>query len=190
MSEVYVDFQGFLNKEKFVFKELAIISEDYSVNLHCLFKPPHNISQLNTCERQIVKWLTKNHHGLKWQNGDQPYEELVETLTKYTKKANVIFVKGSAKEEILQNYIPHKTVLNLEDYEFPCLAELMSNSTELQCDHHEYNNDLHDKKLFCAKYIANCMMNYHNEHRRPRDMFEEDVYDDDEERITCRCICK
>ena len=65
-------------KEKFIFKELAIFSED---NLDCLlFLTPTSYTELTTQQKQSFSWLTRNLHGIEWDIGKYPYVYLTQII--------------------------------------------------------------------------------------------------------------
>ena len=72
--EFVIDFQGFKRVyNEFVFKELAIVPLGENVQpIVYLFAPPHDWSYLPPRYRCENSWLTKNFHGLHWQDGEIP----------------------------------------------------------------------------------------------------------------------
>lgn len=94
--ELVIDVQGFKKPHNdFVVKELAIVplGEDVQPAVY-LFGPPHSWIFLTPRYRCQNKWLTKNYHGIFWDDGGIPYEELDDILTSCTRGASKIYVKG------------------------------------------------------------------------------------------------
>lgn len=104
-----VDLQGFKTADnEFVFKEVAVVAlQEDSVPSVFLFKPPHPWEQLpyrNKCEN---RWLERNYHGLEWDSGRIPYENVAETLRGALKDAGAVFVKGLEKAKWLRKFLPN-----------------------------------------------------------------------------------
>ena len=80
--EFVVDFQGFKRfYNEFVFKEVAIVPLGENVQpIVYLFAPPQDWNSLPPRYKCENSWLTSNFHGLAWQEGEIPYEELEEIL--------------------------------------------------------------------------------------------------------------
>lgn len=122
--EVVIDFQGFKRVyNEFVFKEVAIIPLGENVQpIVYLFAPPHDWNLLPPRYKCENSWLTKNFHGLHWQEGEIPYEELEEILKASTRSASQIYVKGLEKQRWLKNFLPN--VKNIESLDCPSLSKL------------------------------------------------------------------
>lgn len=140
--EFVIDVQGFKTDfNEFVFKELAIIplGEDVQPIIY-LFKPPHDWSFLQPRYKCENSWLTNNYHGIEWQDGDIPYEELEEILRSATRNASKIWVKGLEKQKWINRFT--ENVCNIETLECPSLAKLhkvndwiCSNHNRQRCYH-------------------------------------------------------
>ena len=80
--EYVIDVQGFKRDyNEFVFKELAAIPlrEDVrpTVYLFSSLQDWNFSAPRYKCENS---WLTRNYHGINWQDGEIPYEEFEEIL--------------------------------------------------------------------------------------------------------------
>lgn len=104
--EFVVDVQGFKTSlNEFIFKEIAIFSleEDATPSVF-LLKPPYPWGWLlrkNQCEN---RWLAKNFHGIPWESGDLPYDDLGRIMRK-TLFGATIFVKGLEKAKWLRSLL-------------------------------------------------------------------------------------
>lgn len=102
-----VDVRGFkITLNEFVFKEVAIIplEKDAMPSVY-LFKPPYAWEQLldkNKCEN---RWLERNFHGILWNSGNIPYEEMGRTLRCILGDTDV-YVKGLEKSKWLKRILP------------------------------------------------------------------------------------
>ena len=136
--EYVIDVQGFKRAyNEFVFKELAVVplGEDVQPTVY-LFDPPHDWSFLAPRYKCENSWLTRNYHGIHWQDGEIPYEEFQEILKSSVRGASKIYVKGLDKQKWLQNIISR--VCNIEDLDCPSLAKLHIQK-ETPCSHHNLN---------------------------------------------------
>ena len=82
IMEYIVDVQGFKRAyNEFVLTELAIISllEEAQPTVY-LFESPHDWNFLDARYKCHNKWLTKNYHGINWQDGEIPYKDLEDIL--------------------------------------------------------------------------------------------------------------
>lgn len=77
---IFVDLQGFVVEESFRIKEIAVLRHGREL-LHHIFGPSVSWSLLSAEDRSRATWLVRNHHGLKWQEGDVDYKR-ARTLTK------------------------------------------------------------------------------------------------------------
>lgn len=137
--EYIIDVQGFRKPiAEFVFKEVAIIpleGEDVLPKVY-LFGPPCHWNSLPVKYRSENNWLERNYHGLKWSDGEVPYEELEETLKSALKDAVKVYVKGLEKQKWFEKLIPDVVVVfNIENYECPSLRILLQ-SHDAPCQHH------------------------------------------------------
>ena len=113
--EFVVDFQGFKRPiNEFVFKEVAVTPlEDDSPPSVYLFEPPHEWNFLPAKYKSENTWLEHNYHGISWDRGDVPYEEVIEILQNHLRDASKVHVKGLEKKRLLEKIVPH--VYNLEE---------------------------------------------------------------------------
>lgn len=133
--EYIVDVQGFKKQyNQFVVKELAIIPlEEDALPIVYLFESPHDWNLLDSRYKCENSWLTKNYHGISWQEGDVPYRDFEEILKASVRCASKIYVKGLEKLKWLQNIIPN--VRNMEDLDCPSLSKLHKDNN-IPCSNH------------------------------------------------------
>ena len=133
--EFIIDAQGFKRVyNDFVFKELAIVPLEEDVQPAVfLFAPPHDWNFLSARYKCENSWLTKNYHGIHWQDGEIPYEELEEILKTSTRGAKKVYVKELEKQKWIRNIISN--VVNIEIFDCPSLAKLHQQS-DLPCSNH------------------------------------------------------
>lgn len=110
-EEAVIDFHGFRdNNNRFIVKELAIVGDSFQTQV--LFKPPYDQNVLNAKMQRNTRWLTRNVHGIKWEEGGVPYdEEIIRTLCR---PFNIIYTKGLEKVNFLQNLHPLVRDLNTD----------------------------------------------------------------------------
>ncbi|XP_071640900.1 uncharacterized protein [Temnothorax longispinosus] len=68
----FVDLQGFLVGMKFVVKEVAVLRKG-CVLTHHIFNYPMPWNLLTKSDKSCATWLIRNHHGLRWEDGNVPY---------------------------------------------------------------------------------------------------------------------
>lgn len=131
MGFAIVDIQGFfIEKNKFTPKELTLLKNDQIA--HFVFKQPYPFNKLPDVYKKQVKWLSNNHHCIKWNSGFiQPWK-IRDILQNLTDDVCVIYVKGYEKARIIKNYIPSKRVIELP--ESPALIPDLP-----LCVFHQYN---------------------------------------------------
>lgn len=99
--EAVVEFQAFKdNDDNFIIKELAIVGG--SLECQILFKPPYGFHHLNSKAQKTNRWLSRNHHGLRWEEGSIPFNEgLISALCL---PFQCIYTKGREKAEFLKRF--------------------------------------------------------------------------------------
>lgn len=130
-----VDLQGFKQSlNGFTFKEVAILplQEKDAVPIVFLFKPPFTWNNLQYKYQNENKWLIYNYHGIPWDSGKIPYDDVKETLQNQLHNARNIYVKGVEKKRWLKNILGNR-IHNFEDFGCPALKRLRVNS---YCNHH------------------------------------------------------
>lgn len=147
---VVIDIQGFYINKKFIPKELSLTNDGYTFYTY-VFKPPCLFRELSPSERRQVRWLQENHHCLDFNSGNIDLENFEHVLQPFLMYANVIFVKGNNKFDVLKKIFPN--VVNLE-YEPHCLKFSICNHT---CNNHNV------RYSFCAlenvKELTNFVLN-------------------------------
>ena len=115
-----IDAQGFRsNTNELIFKELSILSLDGKISQTYLFEPPANLQQ----SFRTNTWLTNNHHGLKWSDGNTPYHHVESIFSEINLKFDKFFVKGVEKRLWLWQYLS-KEMENVEERGCPALHKL------------------------------------------------------------------
>lgn len=126
--EFILDFQGFKGENnKFIVKELAIVSTDELVYELHLFRPPCDFNQLSENVKKQVVWLEKYFHGLYWSSGFREYSQLNDLLKNCNLSGNV-YVKGTEKTQFVKNLLTDfkVNVINIEDLGCPSLSVIRS----------------------------------------------------------------
>lgn len=132
--EFILDFQGFKDENnKFVVKELALISTNGLVYELQLFRPPCDFNQLPESVKKQVIWL-ENYHGLNWGTGIRHYSELKDVFSTLNMHGTV-FVKGIEKTNFVTELLSefNVTVVNIENIGCPSLKNLKQQSAPRVC---------------------------------------------------------
>ena len=82
MEAAVIEFHGFKdNNNRYILKEFALVNGSFQC--HVLFASPYSITELNDKMQRTARWLTRNLHGIDWDDGSVPYNEnLIRTLCK------------------------------------------------------------------------------------------------------------
>ena len=99
-------------------KELSVMDITRFASRHWIFAPPATVVT-NSKYTRTNCWLTTNYHGLRWGEGETPYDNLVSVLTTYTNIYKYVFVKGLEKKRFLESKIIHYHIINLDDIGCP-----------------------------------------------------------------------
>ncbi|OXU18301.1 hypothetical protein TSAR_015416 [Trichomalopsis sarcophagae] len=174
--DIILDNQGFKGQNgEYIIKELAYIDPNEPAAMPQLvtFQPPCSWYNLSNDVKCANLWLKYSFHGLKWSNGDVPYEKVAEvcaSLLDLSPTRNVIvWVKGAQKKEWMQPYFPH--IYNIEDLGCPSL-KTPGYRSPVVCTHH-----LPGWKESCA--VQNlCAINKWLRTRRQDFTFPLHVYED------------
>lgn len=148
MSVVYfVDLQGFqYGKENFLCKEIAIVKSDDKTCLHRIIKMPQDLSMYNQRVQNHMTWITKNLHGLTWDNSDNTNESLkYEHISEFLKNnipGNVtVAVKGVEKKKWLSNFI-HNTIIDVFELNCSNFNQMKTIFKSYHCKQHSFCNNL------------------------------------------------
>ena len=142
--DIVVDIQFFKNnKREYVPKEIAVVSINKNFSAHWVLQSTIPLNAMVKCTRRENDWLTRNHHGLNYFDGEASFELVKKCLRDLVKEVNKIYVRGAIKSETLNKIIAHQ-IHNLENNEHcPSFDNLFS---DLYCMHHAAKN----KYYFCA----------------------------------------
>ena len=151
-----VDLQGFQQPQnKFVLKELAVLSLYDSHYVIQLFEPPYEWTQLSAKYKSCNAWLTRNFHGLNWQDGHIPYNMRKSVIKSTLHDARIVYVKGKEKKDYLSKYLNNSIlIIDLNDIDCPSLRTMYKdNYNNITCPHHTQLDD----KISCALKNVNSL---------------------------------
>ena len=139
MAQYIVDFQAFKDDcNNFVLKEISIVSVHSHIFTHCIIRPPFPIEELSAKKKCEVKWLTRNHHGIKWKEGYVNPDDAILMLLETTKDASLILSKGSERTKFL-NKLTKKLVLDLNEIQCPPAKYLPVADSYFLCMFHKHS---------------------------------------------------
>jgi hypothetical protein len=96
-----VEFHGFKdNNNRFILKELAIVSENFQCQI--IFKTPFGFNRLNEKMRRTAQWVTRHVHHIKWNADGIDFNKKM--LRELVKPYKVIYTKGLEKVEYLKQF--------------------------------------------------------------------------------------
>lgn len=136
--ELIVDFQGFKDPaNNFIVKEFAVTSSDGQLLQHWFVRSPYSFSNLDLKTTRQCNWLTRNYHGIKWQDGDITIQSLHRQLLPILKDS-IVYVKGLEKAKYLEEFFQVSQVYDVENY--PSLKNL--HSPKVRCFFHRHTEDM------------------------------------------------
>lgn len=134
--DLVIDIQCVMNaNNQHVSKEVAVLSLTDDYMGHWIVAPPYSGKKLPHAVKTTNKWLSRNKHGLEWENGYITKPSLISHLREITKKFEKVYVRGNVKKRILEAIIFNE-IINVEDSsdaddeeKLPSFAELTSSNT-------------------------------------------------------------
>ena len=144
MNSCVIDIVCFYGADKrsYVVKEMAIVNTWSLAEVSFIFFPPYVSDNQPT-----NKWLTKNFHGLKWEDGFIPYSCLGNIIRKYGEAYQTIYVKGGAKLKTVKEFLTGQNIIDLETLNCPSLRTLTQPQLDNICAYHTEQAPYH----VCAK---------------------------------------
>lgn len=124
--------------------------------MHHIVKPPFDRDYLSQEKLRETAWLTKNCHGLEWDQGDIWYHVLEDLLRKCIARRPAVYVKGREKKEFIrQHFITDPSVTSVIDLsDMGCgslgaTTNLLSTNT-IRCGQH--------KRIKSRCALSNCLV--------------------------------
>ena len=102
MTTWYVDFEGYHFDNKFIVKEIAIVSQDTLQCFNYLTKSPTNTFRPYTRSSDYQY----NRHKLRWLYGDYHFMEAIRDIQLKVKDDDTVLCKGPEKTKFLQTWFP------------------------------------------------------------------------------------
>lgn len=147
-TTIIADVQGFIVNNQFIPKELCYTCDGLTTRT-VTFKSTAKFRELNLKDRKQTQWLQHNHHGLMYNSGEAPLEELGKIIPECV--INII-VKGSQKSTFFKQVFPMCNIIDLENDQ---------NCVILEKTLHNCKNHFVDKCL-CSKVNVVTLVNYLN----------------------------
>lgn len=141
---VVMDVQCFKNNfNEFIIKEVVAIDlQSKCLLFHHIVKPPFNRNRLTREKMREVNWLTHNHHGLGWDDGDVDYHTILEIIKNNLTTTSTVLVKGCEKRHFIQTIVPDWcSVIDVEPLGCGSLKFLNTDDT-LRCNNHKCTNNV------------------------------------------------
>lgn len=139
---VVLDINCFFNNYmRYVVKEMSIYDLNHHSSQHWIFKPPQGYTIVNAKAQRTNEWLTRNNHGISWEQGDVSYIELSRILEHIASSYNIVYVKGQQKIDFIQRQIfASPEFVNLECMGCPKLCVLLEPLwLGHHCTHHHFD---------------------------------------------------
>ncbi|KAK0165640.1 hypothetical protein PV328_004142 [Microctonus aethiopoides] len=135
--EVILDMQAFKwRNNEFIGIEFVMTQldnkDDHGTRI--VFKPPCKWDDLPKQYKAINSWVTRNYHGIFWEDDNVLYDKFRDILEIVLKDVNYIYVKDVEKKEWLYNIIRYtqKKIINIEKLKCPPFKNVSSSD----CNYH------------------------------------------------------
>lgn len=138
----FVDLQGFkCENNKFIVKEICLISNTDETEHLYIVKPPFHYDKLALTYKKQARWLSKNFHGFDWKDGFISFQNAKNLLLSVLPKSGaIIMVKGEEKKKWIDNIfkcrvLDHDFVIhNIEDLGYNYVSTEDNNN--MHCKYH------------------------------------------------------
>lgn len=112
--DLVIDIQCFKdNKNRIIPKEVGVVALHKEFTAHWIVSPDCNSKSLRKEILRQNNWLTVNHHGIEWCEGDVSLKKMQKNLQEICMKADKIYVRGKEKKELLEK-VTTREIINLE----------------------------------------------------------------------------
>ena len=148
---VVLDVEGFRHrKEKFIFKELGVCTDDYLDCVCVSFLPPTGYSELTTQQKQSFGWLSRNLHGIEWVTGNYPHIYLTQIIqsVRLRNPGAIFYAKGEDKLKFLSDLLDC-SIIDLNSLACPSISV---NYFTQNCQNHSKGKNIFNKH--CGKEKA------------------------------------
>lgn len=161
----FVDLQGFIVRERFTVKEVAVLKAGKLLTHH-VFCEPISWNLLTRAEKSQACWLIANHHSLQWTDGDVNYGKartivrraIFDGTESDPSSCKIVYVKGLQKKEWLRDILGRDAIedsLSIEtldaDFDNVDRLETLDAAGTFRCSRHSKN---------CAMENVNKMYNW------------------------------
>lgn len=146
-----VEFQCFVDDlNNYIVKELSIFDLKYYAGSNWIFKPPSHPVVTSAKSIRTNRWLSKNYHCVRWEEGDVSYQHLSSIFQDIDLNYKYIFVKGHQKKDFLLKFLHSCEIINLEEYKCPRVNEMQSIQISPCITHKDF-------KLMCSYYRSHIL---------------------------------
>ena len=111
---------------KLIIKEFAVYLPGFGIDGYRVvtFAPPYEKEHLPLKVVKQNNYAAANIHGLEWNDGEIAYRDIFYIMWTMTYQFKVLYAKGTEKTKILQTYLPHLRVINIESLGCPAFEKL------------------------------------------------------------------
>lgn len=147
-----VDIQGFTDFDgSFIPKEVAVLSSGYEFLGHWIVKPTRHFHNLSENLQKMNNWVTINHHGIEWHEGDTTLNSLHHFLRTLAAPCEKIYTRGRDKSVYLQS-VTAREVIDLERNRWCPSFDNVEGSEKTMCHLHmaKHKSSATSKQYVCA----------------------------------------
>lgn len=131
----------------YIMKEVCVVGVDNGVFFHCIVKPPTCYDRLSPEMKKRVDYVTKNIHGLPWDNGSIEEKDVIKKIRKILRKADRVYIKGSERVQYLRNILdfPDDIVIDLDIFDYRGSRQLTDRFRFQKCSKYETAHTTYDR---------------------------------------------
>lgn len=159
----FVDLQGFkCENNRFIVKEICLISNTDETEHLYIVKPPFHYNKLPLTYKKQARWLSNNFHGFDWKDGFISFRKAKNLLLSVLPKSGaIILVKGEEKKKWIDKILKCRVVCDFVIYNIEDLGYnyvYTEDSNNVHCKYHSeaficaYQNARNIKQWFVKNF--------------------------------------
>ena len=155
--DIILDYEGYLNGNQVIIKELSLLSLRNSSGKTYMFKPNHPMNYQPDKLRRHVRYCSRNLNQIPYEAGDTSYSLLAELQVLLPMFCKRVLCKGWRKCEFLANFfnIPVVDLTSIGCPTFKVLNQRYGKDGSGYCNFHIQSGNYH-----CSQYKSKLMAEF------------------------------
>ena len=147
MAVIVIAYQAFpLPDKSIALKEVGIVDVVSNYECQYLAGPPCKIDVFSARHRQTLRYLVDKVHGIPWNAGIVPLEDVEEVVKKAVREADLVYIKGLERLTYLMNLTGESIDKFVDLDEVPYISATVERRPHFRC---QYDHP-HHSRLRCA----------------------------------------